>query len=603
VIPFLWVLPLALYLLSFIICFDNPRWYARVPFILLLTAAGGGLCWALSKGTGAAIQLQLSIYAAGLFICCMVCHGELYRLKPDPGHLTGFYLMIAAGGALGGFFVAVVAPLIFTDYFELHWGLLLCGLLCLIVCAREGTSGGSHWWRWPARAWLSAGLVALGITLWRQAHNSAGSTVCRSRNFYGVLKVLKHDNHKPGLLAYGLVHGHTLHGLQFVDPPRAAWPTAYYCEKSGVGLALQALPAGSRRIGMVGLGIGTLATYAQAGDYVHAYEINPEVQRLATSRFTYLANCPGKVEITLGDARLSLEREPPQDFDLLAIDAFNSDAVPVHLLTEEAFRIYGRHLKTNGIIAVHITNRSLNLEPVVINLARHFDYQVTAIDYAAPPGQWWIIPSVWMLLSHRGEIINSPAIHQAARPLQTHPESVPLWTDDFASLFQILHSAARPQIGAEFPKVQISAAQSLCQRGDFAGAIAGYRLALKTHPNSPDLLNNLAFLLATCPDPSRRNGPEAVPLAEKACQLTHYLAPVLVGTLAAAYAETGRFDDAIWMAQKASALASELGRQDLWKRNQEQLALYLKHQPYWGVAGPNPPLTSTTNPPSDVLSH
>jgi tetratricopeptide (TPR) repeat protein len=579
VIPFLWVLPLALYLLSFIICFDNPRWYARLPFMLALMAAWGGIGWALFKGPTVSIQLQLSIYSAGLFICCMVCHGELYRLRPDPRHLTGFYLMIAAGGALGGFFVAVIAPLVFTDYFELQWGLLLCGLLLLLVCARDRNPGSFKRWRLPACVCLLAGLVALGIALWRQAHQSGGLMVYRSRNFYGVLKVMRQDNQKPDFRYLELAHGRTLHGLQFVDPPRAAWPTLYYSEHSGVGLAMRALPTGPRRIGLIGLGTGTLATYAQAGDYVHIYEINPEVERLATSWFTYLTNCPGKVEVTLGDARLSLEREPPQDFDLLVLDAFNSDAIPVHLLTREAFAIYERHLKTNGIMAVHVSNLSVNLEPVVVNLARHFNYEVATIDYNAPRDKPWILRSVWMLLSRSQEIINSPALRRAARPPQTNSISVPLWTDDFASLFQVLRSEASP-IDPAFSEAQIKIAQNLCQQGDFAGAVASYRLALQTHPDLPDLLNNLGWLLATCPDAHIRDGAQAVKHAGRACELTHYGVTPMVGTLAAAYAEAGRFDDAISMAEKACMMASESGDQDLLKRNQELLALYLKHQPY-----------------------
>jgi hypothetical protein len=395
VIPFLWVLPLVLYLSSFIICFDNPRWYARLPFILAFTAATGAIGWALCKETGTfiPIKLQLCTYSAGLFICCMVCHGELYRLKPDPRHLTGFYLMIAAGGALGGFFVAIDAPLIFTDYFELQWGLLLCGLLFLFVCLRDRNSGSFRRWRTPACVWLSAGLVALSVVLWRQANRTTAGLIYRSRNFYGVLKVFRFENHKLDMKWFVLWHGKTLHGLQFVDPLRASWPTTYFSEESGVGLALRALPGGSRHIGVVGLGAGTLAAYAHPGDDFHFYEINPEVLSLATSGFTYLTNCQGKAEVTMGDARLSLEREPPQDFDLLALDAFNSDAPPVHLLTREAFTIYERHLKTNGIIAVNISNRSIDLEPVIISLARHFNYQVTIVDDAGiPADKWWIGP-------------------------------------------------------------------------------------------------------------------------------------------------------------------------------------------------------------------
>jgi spermidine synthase len=585
VIPFLWVLPLALYLLSFIICFDNPRWYSRLPFLVALTAAEGCLCWVLFNEAEASIQLQLSVYSAGLFVCCMVCHGELYRLKPDPGHLTGFYLMIAAGGAVGGLFVAVISPLIFNNYFELHWGLLLCALLLLLVCVRDRNRGSPNRRHFLTCAWLLVGSVALGIALWLQAHRNNELRVCRSRNFYGVLTVYEHHKQEPMLHFSQLMHGRTMHGLQFVDPVRATWPTTYYAEESGVGLALRALPAGQRRIGLVGLGVGTLTTYAQAGDYVHIYEINPEVRRLATSWFTYLSNCPAKVDTTLGDARLSLEREPPQEFNLLALDAFNSDAIPVHLLTREAFLIYERHLKTNGIIAVHVSNKSMNLEPVVVNLARYFNYEVTTIDYAPPADKPWILRSVWMLLSRSKEIINSPAIREAARPAQTNSLSVPLWTDDFASLYQILNSEARPQIDPEFESEQTQIAYNLCQQGDFAAAVASYRLAVKSHPNMPELLNNLAWLLATCPDASVRNGTEAVQYAERACELTHYWEILPIGTLAATYAEAGRFDDAISMAQKACAMASKSGEQDLLEKNQQLLALYRTHLPYHETSG------------------
>ncbi len=609
VIPLLWVLPLALYLLSFIICFDNPRWYSRFPFALALIAAMAGICWALFKSIEASAFSQIGIYCGGLFVCCMVCHGELYRLKPDPRHLTGFYLTIAAGGALGGLFVAVIAPLIFTDYFELHLGLLLCGLLFLLVCARDRSAGSDKGWR---RLFgkvqqrrrltcvsLSAGLVALGVALGLQTHQLAGARVYRSRNFYGVLTIFKQHDNERNLDYLVLWHGRTMHGMQFLDPQQAGWPTLYYSEKSGVGLALHALPAGQRRIGLVGLGVGTLAAYAQAGDYVHIYEINPEVLELATSRFTYLSNCPAKVENTLGDARLSLEREPPQDFDLLALDAFNSDAIPVHLLTKEAFVVYERHLKPNGIIAVHVSNKSVNLEPVVINLARHFNYKVATIDCAPPADKPWILGSVWMLLSRSGEIVNSPAIRLAARPADADLASIPLWTDDFASLFQILCLESGPQKDTEFTDAQFRIAYSLWQQRDFAGAIARFRFALRSLPRSPILLNNLAFMLAICPDASLRNNPEAIQLAERACKLTHYKQAVMIDTLAAAYAEAGRFDDATAMAEKARALATEAGDQDLLKINQKLLVLYRAHKPYHEMMSPGQAEPSAVNPPSN----
>jgi hypothetical protein len=513
VVPFLWVLPLALYLLTFIICFDNPRWYVRFPFTLALIAALIGVCWALFNGADWSLRKQVAVYGGGLFICCMVCHGELYRLKPVPRHLTRFYLMIAAGGALGGLFVALAAPLLFTDYYELHWGLFLCGLLFLLVCICDQTSspstlnpqpstraewrwlacllpllvfGGLDWflahlpgystaiprglstslrvgmwtillllvtswiarkkfrhfqhWRFLTCVWLLLGLLALGTTLWMQARQSGNDLVYRARNFYGVLTVYEREKDVPQSHYFYLQHGRITHGLQFVDPVQAAWPTSYYGAQSGVGMAVEALPPGRRRIGVVGLGTGTMAAFGRAGDYLRFYDINPQVPYIATSWFTYLPRCPAEVEVAPGDARLSLEREPPQHFDLLVLDAFSGDAVPVHLLTKEAFEVYQRHLNTNGLIAVHISNHYLDLEPVVVNLARHFGYQLAAIDYedTENEGDWWLYSSTWVLLTHNPQTINSPAIHAAAYTVKTNNLAVPLWTDDFTSLFQIL---------------------------------------------------------------------------------------------------------------------------------------------------------------------
>jgi len=512
VIPFLWVAPLALYLLSFIICFDSPRWYVRFPFTLALIGTLGCLCWALFDGSDWALAKQVAVYCGGLFICCMVCHGELYRLKPDPRQLTGYYLMIAAGGALGGVFVAIVAPLVFTDYYELHWGLFLCGLLFLLVCVCDRVSAPSTLdprpspldtsWRWMAcvlallvfagldrflawlpaqtkalsRGWfiglrigigallvlavaswvarrqfrsfrhwqfltcasLSLGMLALGAVLWKQVRDAGSERVFRSRNFYGVLTVYEHEKNVPLSHYFLLQHGRITHGLQFVDPVQATWPISYYGPESGIGLGVGALPARERRIGVVGLGTGTMAAFARAGDYLRFYEINPQVQAVATSWFSYLPKCPGNVEVAPGDARLTLEREPPQHFDLLVLDAFSSDAIPVHLLTKEAFEVYGRHLNTNGIIAVHISNHYLDLEPVVVNLARHFGYKLASIDFEENDEEWWFYGSTWILLSRSEQIINRPAIRDAASPVKTNSVKVPLWTDDFASLFQIL---------------------------------------------------------------------------------------------------------------------------------------------------------------------
>jgi hypothetical protein len=501
VIPFLWVLPLALYLLTFIICFDSPRWYVRFPFTLALIAALGALYWVVTAGSDASIFKQVGIYCGGLFICCMVCHGELYRLKPEPSHLTSFYLMIAAGGALGGVFVAVIAPVVFTGYYELQWGLVFCGALFVLVgLAQKVEAMDERYWQWLAgvlplvafgsmdwyvthlsgkfknvpkgifitlhiilwtalvlaalwflrqrfRAfrfwrplatiWLVLGACALGIGLWIDVRGSRSEKIYTSRNFYGVLTVYEHRRDDPKEHHYLLQHGRITHGLQFIDPEQARLPTTYYGDASGIGLAMHAFPEGTRRVGLVGLGTATLTAYGRAGDYMRIYEINPQVRQLATTRFKYATSCRGKVEIELGDARLSMERDSPQQFDVLALDAFSSDAIPVHLLTKEAFDVYQRHLKTNAIVAVHISNHYLDLEPVVANLAKQFGYKMAIIDFDENDEEWWLYSSTWILLSRDQGVLEQPAISAATRT-KSSSRKAPLWTDDFTSLFQIL---------------------------------------------------------------------------------------------------------------------------------------------------------------------
>ena len=440
VIPFLWVAPLAIYLVSFIISFDSPRWYRRLPFTLALILLLGAVCWVLPQQSDVPLFLVLAIYSGALFVCCMVCHGELYRLRPEPERLTSFYLLVAAGGALGGLFVAVIAPLVFKTYAELPWGLFCCGLLLLITWARDPVAGNSARSRWLACSALGIGVMILGAGLLIQSHRFAQKRVLMSRNFYGVLSLSEGLKADPNMHFLALHHGQTLHGLQFFHPVGATWPTAYFTADSGVGLAVVALPKSPRRFGIIGLGVGTLAAYVRTNDYIHFYDINPEVLRLAQSRFTYLSHCPGKVECTLGDARLSLEREPAQQFNLLVLDAFSGDSIPVHLLTLEAFKIYERHLETNGVIAVHVSNKSLDLLPVVANVARERHYHMAVIDSNTSPNHpFWMLTATWVLLSRNQALLDSPAIRQAARPPDARIEPVRLWTDDFTSLYQILH--------------------------------------------------------------------------------------------------------------------------------------------------------------------
>jgi SAM-dependent methyltransferase len=419
-----------------------------------------GFVWALFAGAGWAFWKQVSVYTGALFVCCIVCHGELFRIRPAPRDLTEFYLLIATGGALGGLFASLAAPRLFINYYELHWGLALCGFLVIAVRTYEhaatvlagprsqagdpakskplNSAHGADTWKGLEMASLWLWFFALAVALWIQSRHSNSEIVYNSRNFYGVLTVFEHRKDEPTGHHFLLQHGRITHGFQFVHPQLQSLPTTYYGPDSGLGLALAALPLGNRRIGVVGLGTGTIAAYGRPGDFFEFYEINPQVSCLATSIFTYLAGCKARCEITAGDARLALERQIPQQFDLVALDAFNSDSIPVHLLTREAFKTYLRHLKPNGVLAVHTSNHFLNLEPVVAGLAREFGLQSAVVDHDAKPEQWWIYSSTWVLLSRDPRPFEVETIRSATKNLPASPSPLPLWTDDYSSLFQIL---------------------------------------------------------------------------------------------------------------------------------------------------------------------
>jgi spermidine synthase len=439
VVPFLWVLPLSLYLLSFILCFDSPQWYGRGFFHLALIPAIGAVCLALFEGVNMPLPVQIGIYTAGLFVCCMVCHGELFRLRPHPRYLTAYYLTLAAGGALGGLFVAVVAPRLFESFFELHWGLVLCALLLMTILQREKKTLNLAGRSVPAWECALVGACVLAVLLFLQGRRAGRNVVARARNFYGVIRVFASHGNVPQDEIKVLRVGEIIHGMQFTHATRAPWAIGYHSEDSGVGLGLRHLiPPPARRIGVLGLGVGTLAAYGQPGDSVRFYEINPAVRDMAASQFAYLRLCRARVEVVLGDGRLSLEREPSQQLDLLALDAFNSDAVPVHLLTKEACATYLRHLRPDGVLAVHITNRHLDLWPVVQNLAAHFQLQIVSITHKPQAGPWWVYPTRWVLLTRNANLFQHAAIQAAAGSKEEKLPRVPLWTDDYASLFKVL---------------------------------------------------------------------------------------------------------------------------------------------------------------------
>ena len=366
--PLLWVVPLSIYLLSFILCFESSRWYQRWVFLPALPFA----LWWLASHTEtietAEVKTVVPLLCGSLFVCCMICHGELARLKPQVEHLTAFYLSLAAGGALGGVFVALIAPHLFSAVYEYPISYLACAALVLIVFWREK----KRWWKQGLKGQIADSLWLLGIvatvllTIYsgKELGDEFHNAVAKGRNFYGTLLVedFRDDDHKVRQLSHGTI----THGIQIVDPGFRQVPTTYYARESGAGLTWRILEKqGPLKLGVVGLGAGTMATYGRGGDTIRFYDLNPLVIQFAHKYFTFLADCPAHLDVVLGDARLSLAHELPQKFDMLVIDAFSGDAIPVHLLTREAFDIYWRHLKPGGVLAVHISNQYLNLGPIV----------------------------------------------------------------------------------------------------------------------------------------------------------------------------------------------------------------------------------------------
>ncbi|HVO61543.1 MAG TPA: hypothetical protein VMT53_11445 [Terriglobales bacterium] len=499
-LPLLWVVPLALYLVSFILCFDHPRWYRRDVFHSLFALGLFGVCLAINY---ALRTTEIIILPVLLFVACMICHGELVRLKPDVRQLTRYYLIIAAGGAFGGVFVSILAPRLFAFFTEFqislaatltlvlcclfldseswlfhhgrplpfamamlsvvavyasaHWvapfanfidrvrfypiAMLVCALV-LIGAYIQGTGHdrGKREFQF-AQMFVMIGVVLTGVGLFKTAQPD--SALYRGeRNFYGALRIYE--------LAQGgkaLFHGNTLHGAQ-LNPPNDRLPMAYYGPESGIGVFLRNHPKratapGNIRVGIVGLGAGTLAVYGNAGDYFRYYEINPQVVALSSGQqpvFTYVRDSAASVEMELGDARLLLEHEAQsrqlQNFDVLVLDAFSGDAVPAHLLTREAFETYWRHLNSNGgVIAVHVSSRHINLLPVLQGLANYYHALLLARFTA---GSYPFLESLWVFLARNSEDLRVEGLLPNPPPL-TRAASPRLWTDDYSDIVSLLY--------------------------------------------------------------------------------------------------------------------------------------------------------------------
>jgi hypothetical protein len=484
-IPLLWVVPLSLYLVTFILAFESDRIYQRWIFVPLLGPALGGMAYMIWAASGNLhIRRLIPGFAIGLFICCMLCHGELARRKPAPRFLTLFYLMISLGGATGGIFVALIAPRIFSTYLELQVGLVACAGLAAIVLWDARIPNGGAWvlraglvvgalmlarpawfhlpfefhrdWlmysipvfvllgsvtisklgSWPLRSVMVIGAGALTGYLARSEHDERQGYRLSERNFYGELRVKDEAAvHFPTERL--LFHGTIKHGSEVLDDKYRYKPISYYGPNSGVGRAILAVEeTGPIRVGVIGLGAGVLNAYARPGDMYRIYEINPLVERIAQTEFDYFPHSPADKSILLGDARLTLEGQASQQFDVLAVDAFSSDAIPIHLLTREAFAIYFRHLKPSGILAVHISNRYLDLAPVCALGARDFGKLATVVGDDGEND--FELPSTWVLLTSDLSVLQSHSFDGADPFPAVAPANFREWTDNYSNVFQIL---------------------------------------------------------------------------------------------------------------------------------------------------------------------
>lgn len=437
VIPFLWILPFAIYLFSFILTFSSEHGYQRNLYVVLFVASAMLTIYVLLNSLSIHVYWQILVYCLLLFSACMLCHGELYILRPNAEHLTTYYLMISVGGALGGIFVTLIAPLIFNGYWEFFVGLAMT--MAILVTIMRGNNDVQ------ARArfvFFVFGSITITLMIVGALFSNA---LYSKRNFFGVIRVREMEEGNPPQAAYFMSHGITVHGLQFIKPELRDTPTTYYIHDGGAGVALLNHPRAGQglKVGLLGLGVGTLAVYGQPGDQYRLYEINSIVTDLAAGQggyFSFVSDSKANISTVLGDARISLEREladgHPQNFDVLVLDTFSSDSIPVHLVTKEAFDLYLKHLAPDGIIAAHISNRHLDLRPVFWQLAKYYGLQIVGVSYPGDDSGGY--PTDWLLLTRDPALFEIPGIKAHSTDLSGYSTNLKLWTDDYSNLFQIL---------------------------------------------------------------------------------------------------------------------------------------------------------------------
>ena len=451
-IPFLWVVPLGLYLLSFIICFDHEAWYRReivAPITVVAVVLVAGLVdWPDWVGVKLTTAQELIFYFVAMFGVCMVCHGEVVRLRPSPKYLTEFYLMLSAGGAVGGICVSLLAPSLFTTHLEWSLGLVISFVIASVVSTwtlyehgskanlSVGNAGTNRKWyaTRPALAAICAiQLMALALIFtWQFTY---GDAVYRGRNFYGTVQV-NDWNTEENEPFRAFISGNVNHGRQWMSPEKRSQPTTYYGAGTAPALGIACVQSQpSVRIGVVGMGIGTLASYARPDDTVRFYEINPQVDLIARQYFHFLGDCAGQCDVVIGDARLVLERETPNQFEILILDAFTSDAPPIHLLTKEAFDQYVRHLRPDGLLVVNVTNTYLELAPVVAKLGHELGWKSIRIRTPVNPGRLAYRTDYVVLSRQSSRLPESPSSEMIPEEVV---RAAPLWTDQYSNLLQVI---------------------------------------------------------------------------------------------------------------------------------------------------------------------
>jgi hypothetical protein len=428
-IPLLWMLPLGIYLLTFILAFEFPTLYPRRIIGRLLVVMLASVGYAMSKiDASFSIGLAVLFFLTEFLLAGMLCHAEAYRRRPQRSdQMTLFYLMIAAGGAMGTFLIGVVSPLVFDANYDLAISFVVTAVLAAVVTWKDG---------WAQRLlWLTASVLLLIFVVMLRGLYGSGA-ILQARNFYGSLRVTQMTLPQGGA-ARMLVNGTIQHGTQLFAPGLSRTPTTYYADDSGIGLALRyCCEDRPRTIGVVGLGAGTIAAYGRTADRIRFYEINPLVRPIARNYFTYLRDSAARITFAEGDARTSLLNEAAQNFDVLAVDAFSGDAIPLHLLTVEAMAIYRRHLAPNGILAFHISNRYLDLAPEIALLAQeaHMQARIVKSPLDVSRGAY---RSTWVLLTTSAGFLKRPQIAGASSIVAAKP-GLQVWTDDYSSILPIL---------------------------------------------------------------------------------------------------------------------------------------------------------------------